>query len=157
MHCYISLYITGFFTSLQSTFIYIISLFDRLVGERISEVAVITVVWYIHLASSCYSRARLQQWPPLTFLLHCFPLFHAHWVLPFSAHTFLPSWKLSGPPLHPACHTGFALFQQVLPFTSPLTLLVKVTDDLHVAKSRGQFSVFILQRLTQLITLFSLQ
>lgn len=86
MHCYISLYITGFFTSLQSTFIYIISLFDRTVGECISEVAVITVVWYIHLASSCYSRALLQQRPPLPFLLHCFPLFHAHWMLPFSTH-----------------------------------------------------------------------
>lgn len=45
-----------------------------------------------------------------------------------------------------------SLLQLVPPSIPPLKLLVKVTDDLLISKSKGQFSVFILQHLTLLIT-----
>lgn len=46
----------------------------------------------------------------------------------------------------------YPLLQLVLPSVAPLKLFVKVTDDFLVSKSKGQYSVFILQHLTLLIT-----
>lgn len=99
-----------------------------------------------------------------------FPSAHAHFSRPGKLPLPLLHWATIPLPttslqlftagLLESCQHFLSLVSSAsagLPSTTPLTLLVKVTDDLRVAKSRGQFSVFILQSLTQLITLFSLK
>lgn len=144
-------YITGFFHKFTSTFTYIISLFDRTVGEHISEVLVMRLIHTSSLFLLFQGLAPAVTSP--AFPTSVLPL-HAHWVLPFSAHTFLPSWRLSGPPLHPLVTAGFLSASP--PLHHSTNTACKVTDDLHVAKSESILSQFILQHLTQLITLFSL-
>lgn len=110
------------FISLQSTFTYIISLFDRTVGEHISEVLVITVDTYIQPLPVIPGPCSSSDLPCLSYLTvfassmptECFPSVHTHFshLGSFPAHLSIRlSQRVSS--------------QQALPFTTPLILLVR--------------------------------
>lgn len=102
----------------------------------------------------CLFQAFAPALPPyLTiFLLLSTSLQHPHVGIPpvpllhLATLPFFPTFS----PAFTSC-LQFALLQQVLLSTTPLKLFTKVIRDVFVAKFKGQFSVFILQHLTQLI------